>query len=182
MYFIGRVTLFFTNNVVSPWNFNTIFLHPELFFSSKTMFINGSAKEFAPVNNAIPSYDIAFEHTRFFLNPKLHELYFTSIFDLQPTRVSYRLYTDSIIDAAHVGIYFYNHSLFCNRNFVQTLFIENFMKKESHIEYQNQEIVDLGWHIQSQQNISHSNVIATETEQPILCRWSCRVKKCFILP
>ena len=37
------------------------FLDPEVIFSSHTMFINTSTKEFTLVNNAIPSYDIAFE-------------------------------------------------------------------------------------------------------------------------
>ena len=38
-----------------------IFLHPDVIFSSHTMFINASTKEFTFVNNAISSYDIAFE-------------------------------------------------------------------------------------------------------------------------
>ena len=38
------------------------FLNHEVIFSSHAMFINASTKEFTPVNNAIPSYEIAFEH------------------------------------------------------------------------------------------------------------------------
>ena len=38
------------------------FLDPEVIFSLHTMIINASTKKFIPVNNAIPSYDIAFEH------------------------------------------------------------------------------------------------------------------------
>ena len=36
-------------------------LDPEVIFSSHTMFINVSTKEFTLVNNAITSHDIAFE-------------------------------------------------------------------------------------------------------------------------
>ena len=39
-----------------------IFLNPDVVLSSHTMFINASTKEFTLVNNAISSYDIAFEH------------------------------------------------------------------------------------------------------------------------
>ena len=42
--------------------FTQFFLDPEVIFSSHTMFINASTEEFTLVNNAIPSYDIAFEH------------------------------------------------------------------------------------------------------------------------
>ena len=38
------------------------FLDPDVILSSHTMFINASTKVFTLVNNAIPSYDIAFEH------------------------------------------------------------------------------------------------------------------------
>ena len=38
------------------------FLNHEVIFSSHTMFINTSKKEFTLVNNAIPSQDIAIEH------------------------------------------------------------------------------------------------------------------------
>ena len=41
-------------------------LDPNVIFSSHTMFINASTKEFTPVNNAIPSYDIAFEHLLYY--------------------------------------------------------------------------------------------------------------------
>ena len=40
----------------------TIFLNHEIFFSSHTMFINTSTKEFTLVNNAIPSHGIPIEH------------------------------------------------------------------------------------------------------------------------
>ena len=39
-----------------------IFLDHEVIFSSHTMFINASTKEFTLVNNAFPSHDVAFEH------------------------------------------------------------------------------------------------------------------------
>ena len=38
------------------------FLNHEVFFSSHTMFINTSTKEFILVNNAIPNHGIAIEH------------------------------------------------------------------------------------------------------------------------
>ena len=41
--------------------FKHFFLHPDVIFSSHTIFINASTKEFTLVNNAISSYDIAFE-------------------------------------------------------------------------------------------------------------------------
>ena len=66
MYFIGRVTLFFANNYLTEYRitmefFTHFFLHPDVIFSSNTMFINASTKEFTLANNAIPSYDIAFK-------------------------------------------------------------------------------------------------------------------------
>ena len=42
--------------------FTKKFLNHEVIFSSHSMFINDSTKEFTLVNNAIPSHDIAFEH------------------------------------------------------------------------------------------------------------------------
>ena len=42
--------------------FTQFFLNHEVFFSSYTMFINTSTKEFTLVNNAFPSHDIALEH------------------------------------------------------------------------------------------------------------------------
>ena len=42
--------------------FAQFFLDPEVIFSSLTMFINASTKEFTLVNNAFPSHDDAFEH------------------------------------------------------------------------------------------------------------------------
>ena len=49
------------------WNFTMEFSHdfffdPEVIFISHTMFINASTNEFTLENNAIPNYDIAFEH------------------------------------------------------------------------------------------------------------------------
>ena len=41
-------------------------LDPELIFGSHTMFTIASTKEFSLVNNAIPSYDIAFEHLLYY--------------------------------------------------------------------------------------------------------------------
>ena len=46
--------------------FTQFFLDPQVIFSSHTMFINTSTKEFTLVNKAIPSYDIAFEHLLFY--------------------------------------------------------------------------------------------------------------------
>ena len=46
---------------------HNFFLDPDLIFSSHTMFINASTKEFTLVNNAIPSYDITFEHLLYIL-------------------------------------------------------------------------------------------------------------------
>ena len=66
MHFIGRVTMIFDNNFLMEclitMKFLHIFiLHPDVIFSSHTMFINASTKEFTLVNNAISSYEIAFE-------------------------------------------------------------------------------------------------------------------------
>ena len=41
---------------------HNFFLTHEVFFSSHTMFINTSTKEFTLVNNDIPSHGIAIEH------------------------------------------------------------------------------------------------------------------------
>ena len=57
MYFKVRVTLFFANNFA---------LDPDVIFSSHTMFINASTKEFTLVNNAISSYDIDFEELLYY--------------------------------------------------------------------------------------------------------------------
>ena len=43
-----------------------IFLHPGVIFSSHNMFINASTHEFTLVNNAISSYDIAFEELLYY--------------------------------------------------------------------------------------------------------------------
>ena len=64
MFFIDRVTLFFTNNSLTDCQV-FFFLDPEVIFSSHTMFIYASTKEFTHINSAIPSYDtlrIALEH------------------------------------------------------------------------------------------------------------------------
>ena len=42
--------------------FTQFFLDPEVIYSSHTMFINASTKEFTLVNHAFPSHDVAFEH------------------------------------------------------------------------------------------------------------------------
>ena len=47
-------------------NFTQFFLDPEVIFSSHTMFINVSTKEFTLVNNASPSHDVAFEHLLYY--------------------------------------------------------------------------------------------------------------------
>ena len=65
--FHGRVTLFFDNNSLMQCRITMKFLHNlflnhEEFFSSHTMFIDTSTKEFTLVNNAFPSHHVAFEH------------------------------------------------------------------------------------------------------------------------
>ena len=70
-YFIGRVTLFFANHYSTEYRITMEFLHhfyldPDVIFSSHTIFINASTKEFTLVNNAISSYDIAFEHLLYY--------------------------------------------------------------------------------------------------------------------
>ena len=49
--------------------FTHFFLHPDIIFSSHTMFINASTKEFTLVNNAISSYEIAFEELLYYKLP-----------------------------------------------------------------------------------------------------------------
>ena len=44
--------------------FSQFFLDPEVICSLHTMFINAPTKDFTLENNAIPIYDIAFEHLR----------------------------------------------------------------------------------------------------------------------
>ena len=70
MYFIGHVTLFFANNYLTEYRITMEFLHnfldPDVIFSSHTMFINASTKKFTLVNNALPSYDIAFEELLYY--------------------------------------------------------------------------------------------------------------------
>ena len=46
--------------------FYTTFLDAEVIICSHTMFINASTKKFIPVNNAIPSYDTAFEQLLYY--------------------------------------------------------------------------------------------------------------------
>ena len=70
-YFIGHVALFFANNYLTEYRITIEFLtqfslDPDVIFSSHTMFINASTKEFTLVNNAISSYDIAFEHLLYY--------------------------------------------------------------------------------------------------------------------
>ena len=65
--FHGRVTLFFAKYSLAQCRITMEFLHNfflnhEVIFSSHTMFINTSTKEFNLVNNAFPSHDIALEH------------------------------------------------------------------------------------------------------------------------
>ena len=72
MYFICRVALFFANNCLTErWitmvGTFTYFLDPEVLFSLHTIFINASTKKFTLVNNAIPSYHIAFKHLLYIL-------------------------------------------------------------------------------------------------------------------
>ena len=71
MHFIGRVTMLFANNsfmecLITMKFLHIFFLRPDVFFSSHTMFINASTKEFTLVNNAISSYDIAFEELLYY--------------------------------------------------------------------------------------------------------------------
>ena len=42
--------------------FTQFFLDPEVIFSSHTMFVNASTKEFTLVNSAFQSHDVVFEH------------------------------------------------------------------------------------------------------------------------
>ena len=49
-----------------PLNLYKKILVHEVIFSSHTMFINASTKEFTPVNNTIPSYDMAFKHLLYY--------------------------------------------------------------------------------------------------------------------
>ena len=46
--------------------FTHFFLHPDVIFSSHTMFINASPKEFTLVNNDISRYDIGFEELLYY--------------------------------------------------------------------------------------------------------------------
>ena len=58
--------------------FTQYFLDPEVIFGSHTMFANASTKEFARVNNAIPSYDIAFEYLLY--NKMVANVYIDNVF------------------------------------------------------------------------------------------------------
>ena len=69
--FHGSVTLFFANNSLTESRITIQFLHifflnHEVIFSTHTMFVNTSTKEFTFVNNAIQSHDIAFEHLLYY--------------------------------------------------------------------------------------------------------------------
>ena len=54
MHFIGRVTMLFANNSLMEclitMKFLHIFLHPDVIFSSHTMLINASTKDFTPIH------------------------------------------------------------------------------------------------------------------------------------
>ena len=54
MYFIGHVTLFFTNNSLTQCRITMKFLHflldPEVIFSSHAMFINAPTNEFTLIH------------------------------------------------------------------------------------------------------------------------------------
>ena len=54
MHFISRVTMFFANNSLMEclitMKFLHIFLHPDVIFSSHTMLINASTKDFTPIH------------------------------------------------------------------------------------------------------------------------------------
>ena len=54
MHFIGRVTMLFANNSLMEclitMKFLNIFLHPDVIFSSHTMLINASTKDFTPIH------------------------------------------------------------------------------------------------------------------------------------
>ena len=72
MHFIGRVPMLFANNsliecLITMKFLHIFFLHPDVIFSLHTMFINASTKEFTLVNNAISSYDIAFEELLYYM-------------------------------------------------------------------------------------------------------------------
>ena len=53
MHFIGRVTMLFANNSLMEclitMKFLHIFFNPDVIFSSHTMLINASTKEFTPI-------------------------------------------------------------------------------------------------------------------------------------
>ena len=54
MHFIGRVTMLFAYNSLMEclitMKFLHIFLHPDVIFSSHTMLINASTKDFTPIH------------------------------------------------------------------------------------------------------------------------------------
>ena len=54
MHFTGRVTMLFADNSLMEclitMKFYTFFLHPDIIFSSHTMFINASTKDFTPIH------------------------------------------------------------------------------------------------------------------------------------
>ena len=76
-YFIGSINLLFANNYLTEYQitmefYHIFFLNPDIIFSSHTMFINSSTKEFTPVNYAIPSHEIAFEGITILQNSTSH--------------------------------------------------------------------------------------------------------------
>ena len=50
MHFIGRVTMLFANNSLMECLITMKFLHPDVIFSSHTMLINVSTKNFTPIH------------------------------------------------------------------------------------------------------------------------------------
>ena len=72
MHFIGRVTMLFANNSLMEclitMKFKTFFLHPDviLVHIPYLLMLPQTTKEFTLVNNAISSYDIAFEELLYY--------------------------------------------------------------------------------------------------------------------
>ena len=69
--FHDRVTLFFADNFSTECRITIEILHhffliPEVIFSSHTMYITASTKEFTLVNNAFQSHHVAFEHLLYY--------------------------------------------------------------------------------------------------------------------
>ena len=63
MYFIGRVTLIFANNYLTEYRitmeiFTQFFKDPAVIFSSHTMLINASTKDFTPIHLVTLASDV----------------------------------------------------------------------------------------------------------------------------